>query len=189
MNTTCCGSPSAGAETRDWRSWMNAPKSGWLDLGMSTSVAVMMALTCSKLTTIARSRPRIVDGYDSAGSRTLRSRAGKPVRRMMVCFPSSSRRDPPESETTIHALIAVPFLRAVVPWGAGAAAIACCWEDTCGDMPEGCSSGRRAAGSLIPAISASRVILPSISPPPLPPSEESSPTLLTKTWQIIPAGS
>ncbi|KAH1251288.1 hypothetical protein GmHk_05G014215 [Glycine max] len=34
------------------------------------------------------------------GSRTLRSRAGNPVRRVMECFPTSSRRASPVSDDT-----------------------------------------------------------------------------------------
>lgn len=67
-----------------------------------TSEAVMMALTCSKLTTIALSRPRMEEGYERTGSRTLRSRAGNPVRRIMECFPTSSSRACPVSDTTIQ---------------------------------------------------------------------------------------
>lgn len=67
-----------------------------------SSEAVMMALTCSKLTTIALSRPRMEEGYERTGSRTLRSRAGNPVRRIMECFPTSSSRACPVSDTTIQ---------------------------------------------------------------------------------------
>lgn len=67
-----------------------------------SSEAVMMALTCSKLTTMALSRPRMEEGYERTGSRTLRSRAGNPVRRIMECFPTSSSRACPVSDTTIQ---------------------------------------------------------------------------------------
>lgn len=67
-----------------------------------SSEAVMMALTCSKLTTMALSRPRMEEGYERTGSRTLGSRAGNPVRRIMECFPTSSSRECPVSDTTIQ---------------------------------------------------------------------------------------
>ena len=76
-----------------------------------------MALTCSKLTTMALSRPRMEEGYERTGSRTLGSRAGNPVRRIMECFPTSSSRECPVSDTTIQlftAVVPTPF-RLILP--------------------------------------------------------------------------
>ena len=97
--------------TRCWRSSTNCTIKGLLLFTINTSLAVIMALMCSKLITIALSLPSIVDGYDNTGSRTRRSRAGSPVRRITECFPSSSRCDCPDSNTTSHARIPIPFRR------------------------------------------------------------------------------
>lgn len=76
--------------SRFWRSNTNDSTAASLECSNKTPCAVMMALMCSKFTTMACSRPRIVEGYESCGSRILRSRAGKHARRMMACFPAST---------------------------------------------------------------------------------------------------
>ena len=76
--------------SRCWRSFTNDSTAASLECSNKTPCAVMMALMCSKFTTMACSRPRIVEGYESCGSRILRSRAGKHARRMMACFPAST---------------------------------------------------------------------------------------------------
>jgi hypothetical protein len=94
------------ARTRAWRSRTNRAKAGSLEFGRSTSAAVITALTRSRFTTMARSRPRIVDGYESSESSTRRSRAGSPVRAITACFPASSTRAGPDAGTTIQSRLA-----------------------------------------------------------------------------------
>lgn len=100
---------------------------------MSTSEEVMMALTCSRLMTIALSLPKIVEGYESKGSKTLRSRGCSPVRRMIGCFPTSSCCDLPSAFTTSHSLTAAvaaaaPFRLAGVSCGGGPATAAATFD-------------------------------------------------------------
>uniref|UniRef100_A0A2P2KNG2 Uncharacterized protein n=1 Tax=Rhizophora mucronata TaxID=61149 RepID=A0A2P2KNG2_RHIMU len=77
----------------------------------------MMALMCSKLMTMALSRPSTVDGYDRSGSRIRRSRAGNPVRRMIACFPASTTCDCPVDSSSSHARTPIPFFRAAAVVG------------------------------------------------------------------------
>ncbi|KAM1342494.1 hypothetical protein ACFX2F_006811 [Malus domestica] len=59
-------------------------------LSSRTSWVVMMTLMCSKLITIAHSRPNTLDGYERNGSKIRMSRAGRPVRRMIACLLAST---------------------------------------------------------------------------------------------------
>lgn len=104
-------------ETLDLRSWTKVATRGSLKLGMRTSVAVTITRICSSLITTARSRPSIVEGYDSIVSRARRSREGRPVRRMIECFPTSSWYDNPDTGTINHSLKGPAFLRPVVEAG------------------------------------------------------------------------
>lgn len=70
-----------------------------------------MALMCSKLMTMALSRPRRVEGYDKRGSNIRRSRAGSPVLLMMACFPASTTSVSPLPSRTSHCLTPLPFFR------------------------------------------------------------------------------
>lgn len=83
---------------------------GSLELSKRRSWAVMMALMCSKLTTMALSRPTIVEGYDSMGSRTRRSLAASPVRRIITGLPASTTSLSPSLSITSHVLFPLPFL-------------------------------------------------------------------------------
>lgn len=83
------------------------------ELTSKTSWAVMMALMCSRFITIALSLPSTVDGHRRTGSRIRRSRAGRPVRRMMACFPASKTWELPSESISSHArtlvVALVPF--------------------------------------------------------------------------------
>jgi len=94
-----------------WSSWTKGVTEGSRELRRRTSWAVMMALMCSKLMTMALSRPRRVEGYERRGSNMRRSRAGRPVRRMMACFPASTTSVSPFPSSSSHCLTPVPFFR------------------------------------------------------------------------------
>ncbi|KAM0989175.1 hypothetical protein COP2_013342 [Malus domestica] len=64
---------------------------------------------CSKLITIARSRPITIDGYERNGSRIRRSRAGRPVRRMIACLSASTTWAYPLESRNNHGLTPSPF--------------------------------------------------------------------------------
>lgn len=67
-----------------------------------------MELT-SRLRTMARSRPSIVDGYERRGSKMRRSRAWIPTRCMMAYLSTSSSVDSPFVSSSIHVLDASFF--------------------------------------------------------------------------------
>lgn len=102
-------------ESLRWSSSMNGITDGSLEFSKRTSWAVMMALMCSKLMTMARSRPRTVDGYERSGSRIRRSRAGRPVRRMMACLPASTTWACPLESSSSHGRTPKPFFRSAPP--------------------------------------------------------------------------
>ncbi|TQD98980.1 hypothetical protein C1H46_015450 [Malus baccata] len=52
-----------------------------------------------------------VDGYERSGSRIRRSRAGRPVRRMMACLPASTTWACPLESRSSHGLTPSPFFR------------------------------------------------------------------------------
>jgi hypothetical protein len=108
-----------GDATRACRSLWKGPRSGLLESRTSASVAVTMALTCSRLTTTARSRTRMVEGEARSGSSTRRSRVGTPVISMIRCFPSSASRGSPAAGTTSHFRLGAAPFRRVAGGGAG----------------------------------------------------------------------
>lgn len=107
---------------RFWRSTTNDSTAGSLECSNKTPCAVMMALMCSRFTTMACSRPRIVEGYESCGSRILRSRAGKHARRMMACFPASTicslQQTSPTNNTIIRRIFKCPLPQLFVHFAA-----------------------------------------------------------------------
>ncbi|GER43808.1 chloroplast import apparatus 2 [Striga asiatica] len=67
-----------------------------------TSSAVIIHLICSRLTTIAFSRPNIVEGFINKGSRSLRSLEGKEQRLITVNLSSSTIFEFPLGSIRIH---------------------------------------------------------------------------------------
>lgn len=82
-----------------WLLWLEGRRNrssctNWATRGLlasrrKTSWAVIIVFMCSRFTTIACSRPRIVEGYESTGSSTRRSRAGRCACRIITLLVTS----------------------------------------------------------------------------------------------------